>query len=72
MKVVLLIIMCSALYQKCLSPHQMPNTYNNYYNCMVAGYKESIKIIKEIGSEDVNEHKTSIKFYCREILTNET
>jgi len=34
---------------------------------MVAGYNKTLKTTEEIGSEDVNLHKTYIKFYCREI-----
>ena len=65
MKVALLMIICSSLYRECLPPQQMTNTYNNFYDCLLAGYEESIKTIKQIGSEDINKNKTSIRFICR-------
>ena len=66
MKIVLSIIMCSALYGECLPPHQLPGTYNNHFDCMAAGYKESHKKLLEIGKEDINKYRTFIKFACYE------
>ncbi len=40
MKIVLAMIVCSALYQDCLPPQQIPGTYNTFYDCMIAGYEE--------------------------------
>tara|TARA_R100001163_G_C5048012_1_gene185091 strand:+ start:1359 stop:1520 length:162 start_codon:yes stop_codon:yes gene_type:complete len=31
---------------------------------MIAGYEESIKKAKEIGSKEINEYGTIIKFFC--------
>ena len=42
----------------------MPEIYNSHYECMIAGYEESIKKAKEIGSEDINKYGTIIKFFC--------
>mgnify|MGYP004455533229 FL=1 len=67
MKLALFIIMCSALYNKCLPPIDTGQLYDTHYDCMVAGYNKTLKTTEEIGSEDVNLHKTYIKFYCREI-----
>ena len=40
---------------------------------MIAGYTESLKKIKEIGPEDVNQYGMYIKFGCYESTTqNET
>ena len=57
-------IICSSVFQLCLPPHPMPEIYNSYYECMIAGYEESIKKAKEIGSEDINKYGTIIKFFC--------
>ena len=43
MKVLLIMIICSAVQGDCLPPHQMPTTYNSYYDCLQAGYKEATK-----------------------------
>jgi hypothetical protein len=42
----------------------MPTKYNTHYECMIAGYEESLKKAKEIGSEEINKYGTIIKFYC--------
>jgi len=47
-----------------MPPFPMPEIYNSHYECMIAGYEESIKKAKEIGREEVNKYGTIIKFYC--------
>jgi len=47
MKFLLSMIICTSVYQQCLPPHTMPETYNSHYECMIAGYEESIKKAKE-------------------------
>ena len=42
----------------------MPERYDTHYECMIAGYNESIKKAKEIGPEEVNKYGTIIKFFC--------
>jgi hypothetical protein len=42
----------------------MPGEYNSHYECIIAGYEESIKKAKEIGPKEVNKYGTIIKFYC--------
>ena len=64
MKFILSTIICSSVFQQCLPPHPMPEIYNSHYECMIAGYEESIKKAKEIGSEDINKNGTIIKFFC--------
>jgi len=64
MKFVLSMIMCTSVYQQCLPPFQMSELYNSHYECMIAGYSESIKKAKEIGPEEINKYGTIIKFYC--------
>ena len=65
MKVIALyMIMCSAMVNsQCLEPHKL-NTYDSFYECMVAGYTESLNKTKEIGKEQINESKIYIKFVC--------
>ncbi len=66
MKFVLSMIMCTSVYNQCLPPFQMSELYNSHYECMLAGYDESIKKAKEIGPEEINKYGTVIKFYCTE------
>jgi hypothetical protein len=65
MKFLLSMIICSSVYQQCLPPHQLPEVYPTHYECLMAGYEESIKKAKEIGSADINKYGTIIKFYCQ-------
>ena len=64
MKFLLSMIICSSVDQQCLAPFPMPDKYNSHYECMLAGYEESIKKAKEIGPEVINKYGTIIKFYC--------
>ena len=66
MEVALILYMCSAIQQTCLDPYIWPDRFYDKYGCLVEGYKESEKKIKEIGREDVNKHDIYIKFECHE------
>ena len=41
MKLMLVMIFCTALHQQCQNPYPMSESYDNFYNCMVAGYDEA-------------------------------
>ena len=41
----------------------MPTTYDSYYDCLQAGYKEAIKKQTEIGKVDTNENTDSLIAY---------
>jgi hypothetical protein len=64
MKFVLTMIMCTSVYNMCLEPFPMPERYGSHYECMIAGYEESIKKAREIGPEEINKYGTIIKFFC--------
>ena len=66
------LIMCSSVYQTCLPPYEWPNKFNSHYECMIFGYKESIRKAEEIGPKDINELGTIIKFYCYQKPETET
>ena len=63
MKVALFMILCSSVANNCLDPIKI-NTYNDFYECMGAGYLESYKKNQDIGPADVNEYRMYIKFMC--------
>ena len=48
MKFVLALILCSQTQQICMPPHQWPELFNSQYDCLMFGYKESEKKMKEI------------------------
>ena len=64
MKILLTLILCSYTEATCMPPYQWPETFNSTYDCMLAGYKESQKKMKEIGRKDANKHQIYIKFTC--------
>ncbi len=64
MKFLLSMIICSSVYQQCLAPFPMPDKYNSHYECMLAGYEESIRKMEEIGREEVNKYNMYIRFTC--------
>jgi|TARA_A100001011_G_C14164823_1_gene779861 SpoVK/Ycf46/Vps4 family AAA+-type ATPase len=66
MKISLILIMCSALANECLPPQAYNKVYDNFYDCMVSGYQESLNKSKELGKEQVNHHKIYIRFQCVE------
>ena len=57
-------IICSQVAGTCLDPYQWPATFNSQYDCLMFGYEESMKKMKEIGKEDINKYNMFIKFYC--------
>ena len=64
MKVMLVMLFCTAIYQQCQNPHTMPESYDNFYNCMVAGYEEAKRKTLEVGAVRANKELIYIKFYC--------
>jgi hypothetical protein len=64
MKIILVLYLCSYTAGSCLPGYQVPETFNDMFDCMNAGYSESIKKMENIGREDVNEHEAFIRFAC--------
>ena len=69
MKITLAFLLCSYVAESCLPPYIHPVKFDNEYDCMIAGYSESLKKIEEIGPEDVNGYSMYIKFGCYESTT---
>ena len=66
MKYTLLMLICSLAAGECMPPHPMPDKYNSIYDCLNAGYAESLNKSQEIGRRDVNQHRIYIRFICEE------
>ena len=66
MKVALILYICSYAAGTCLPGHQWSGTFNDMYDCMQTGYKESLSKMEEIGRQEVNEHEIFIRFACVE------
>ena len=69
MKFTLAFLLCSTIAETCLPPHVYHLKFDTEYECMVAGYKESLNKIIEIGPDDINEHSMYIKFGCYPVVT---
>ena len=69
MKIFLSLILCSYVGDACMEPYVWPESYNSTFDCMIAGYEESINKMKEIGREEVNKHGIYLKFYCTPVDT---
>ena len=70
MKYILIMQICSAIYQQCSDP--MPNNipYNSYYDCSTAGYLNALTINQSLGIDEVNKGKILINFKCEEIASS--
>ena len=70
MKYILIMQICSAIYQQCSDP--MPNNipYNSYYDCSTAGYLNALTINQSLGIAEVNESKILINFKCEELTSS--
>ena len=64
MKILLTIIICSAVSDSCLAPFTFDKPYNSTYECMIDGYTKALEKTIELGKEDVNEYDIYIKFMC--------
>ena len=69
MKYLLIMILCSNVSGTCLPGYEWPVQYDNLYECLQTGYKESLRKHQDIGEKEINEHGMYIKFNCREINT---
>ena len=47
-----------------MPPFTWPETFASTYDCMMAGYEEADKKMKELGPKEVNKHQIYIKFTC--------
>jgi hypothetical protein len=64
MKIILTMIVCSAVYQSCLEPMERPRRYATWAHCMRAGYSDSLEIMRQLGDAQLNSYHTYIKFVC--------
>jgi|TARA_R100001460_G_scaffold26374_1_gene53309 hypothetical protein len=69
MKILLSLILCSGVAVECMPPYDWPTTYPDMYQCMLAGYQESINKMIEIGRTDVNQYDMYVKFTCAPMQT---
>ena len=66
MKIVLSLIICSAVAGECRPPYQHKELFEDWASCMYQGYNDSLSLLSVMGNEYINQHKMSIKFFCNE------
>ena len=69
MKYMLVIHICSAIYQQCSDPPPNFQYYDSFHDCSTAGYLNALTINQELGKIEVNAGKIMIQFKCEEVST---
>ena len=64
MKIILSLLICSQIAGTCIEPYKWPDRFDTQYDCLMFGYEESAKKMREIGRAEVNQYNMYIKFYC--------
>tara|TARA_R110002020_G_scaffold215970_5_gene423326 strand:+ start:220 stop:438 length:219 start_codon:yes stop_codon:yes gene_type:complete len=72
MKIILSLIICSAVAGECKAPFQHRELFEDWSTCMYRGYNDSLELMNVMGDEYINEHKIFIKFACRDINEKST
>ena len=70
MKFILVLQICSAVYQQCSDPFPQLKPYNTFYDCATAGYLNAITINQELGMDEVIKGKVMVNFKCQGIVSS--
>ena len=70
MKYMLIMQICSAIYQQCSDPQPNFNYFNSFHDCSTAGYLNALTINQELGYLEVNSAKIMVQFKCEEVATS--
>jgi len=72
MKIVLSLIICSALAGECKPSFYHKGLLEDWSSCIYQGYNDSLQLLDLMGDDYINENKIFIKFICREIPNKTT
>ena len=72
MKIVLSLIICSAVAGECKPSFKHQNLLEDWSSCMYQGYNDSLSLLGVMGDEYINKNKIFIKFACKEIDEKQT
>ena len=64
----LIIQVCSALHMSCMN-EMIVNEYPTHFDCATAGYLNAMGLTQELGQEEVDRSRITIKFECRPVGT---
>ena len=67
MKIVLSIIICSALAGECKPSFQHKDLFEDWSSCMYQGYNDSLSLFGVMCDDYINQNNIFIKFACNEI-----
>ena len=67
MKFMLILTLCSSLYNSCMTPLKVDKLYDSHYDCAKDGYKSSGEAIENFGKQRVNDEVLYINFTCEKI-----
>jgi hypothetical protein len=67
MKFVLVLTLCSSIYNSCMKPIQIDEVFDSHYDCAIAGYAFSGEAIKNFGNQKVNDEVLYISFGCKKL-----
>ena len=70
MKFILVLQICSAVYQQCSDPYPHFDPYNTFYDCATAGYLNALTINQSLGAIEVEKGKILINFKCEELTSS--
>ena len=66
MNYILILWVCSAITNTCLSPpiyQTLP--YKTHYECVKAGYRDSLKLVETMGESIIESKRLFVAFNCR-------
>ena len=74
MKYVIILYLCSFVNVQptCYSEKVVALEFDNYYDCILQGYKQSHNHLASLDKEKIIEQKLAIRFQCKEIKTEAT
>ena len=59
---------CSALHLSCMD-EMTAGEYKTHFDCATAGYLNAMGLTQELGQEEVDRSRITIKFECRPVGT---
>jgi hypothetical protein len=66
MKFLLIMQVCSALHLSCMN--EMPaGEYKTHFDCATAGYLNAMGLMRELGEDESNRDRITIKFECKPV-----
>ena len=74
MKYVIILYLCSFVnvQSTCFSERILGYEFDNYYDCILDGYKQSHNHLASLDKEKIIEQKLAIRFQCKEIKMETT